>query len=77
MVDECTCPVTLTNPYATRKRADGTPELCTSVDACEACGGAGCEACQHRGYSQHCERVVIEDVAYAGWDARSRGLVQT
>jgi hypothetical protein len=74
VIEPCTCEATHTNPHATLKRESGLPAHCTSPDPCGACGGAGCDACQMRGYSQHCERAIVDAVELAGWDARARGL---
>ena len=74
MIDPCNCTPTPANPHAALKRDDGTPAHCTSPDPCEACSGTGCDACQMRGYSQHCERVMVDGVELAGWDVRARGL---
>lgn len=70
----CDCKPTATNAHAAVKRDDGTPAHCTVSDPCEACGGAGCDACQSRGYSQHCERRIVDGVERAGWQVRALGL---
>lgn len=70
----CDCEPSATNAHSRVKRLDGTPAHCTSSDLCEACGGAGCDACQMRGYSQHCERRMVDGVERPGWQIRALGV---
>lgn len=70
----CDCEQTATNAHSKVRREDGTPMYCTETDPCEACGGAGCDACQNRGYSQHCERRIVDGEEREGWRLRALGI---